>query len=568
MSSASSMNSSVTDRERRDGRKFEHHANNDVLNREVREDPEEKGFMFDWDHGVRKTCLCMCLSFLVQLIMLAATGSFLFGFNMSLLNTAIAHIAWEYQLCDFKAGNLEIDGCTLYTNFSAFVSTAVFIGAAAGSMGGGSFIAFGRRGMMLISMGVFVIGIISSVCANSFSALLWARLICGFAVGLVSVCCPMYMSEVTPTNVRGKYGVFHQLFITVGILGGTVVGLPLALKSPIPKLEDQEPINMPDGTSMKFLPEIDAFSKIWWRVMLGVCILPVLFTTYLLVFIYRFETPYYYMENHSPKDSERLLQLITQKTDVTDELNRIADNVRQAQEAKSNGMSLAQAWRADKEYRWVIFFGCLLSAFQQLGGINVFIASSNKLFKDAGLSGKWPTIVSIIMNLVNCVMTIPAVPLVERLGRRSLILMGCIGMTVSVGPAAICYWALEEGSKITQWLAIVGCIGFIVFFAATYGPVLWVYLFEIYPIAITGAAAGSATACNWIAGIIMVFVTAYLDNKISYLIFLIMTGVSTLIVFLWMLETKAHSSVNRRSSLENKWPDHIYNDGSRAEIRP
>nr|AHF27423.1 putative sugar transporter 25 [Phaedon cochleariae] len=501
------------------------------------EDPEEK-FMFDWDNNQPKSWLCGCFSFLVQLILLAATGSFLFGFNLSLLNTSISYIGWEYKWCDFKLGKEEVTGCTAYKNYAAFISTAVFIGAATGSMGGGVFMMFGRRGMCLISMVVFLFGIIASVCANSFPALLWARLLCGLGVGLISVCCPTYMSEVTPANVRGKFGVFHQLFVTVGILAGTLLGLPLALKTPIPSLDDAIAVNLPDGTKVKMLDEIDTFSRIWWRIMLGIGILPVILTTYLMGFVYKFETPYYYMEKQSPKDTERLLQMIMEKDDVASELLYIKESVETSQAAKAAGMTLSQAWKARKDYRWVIFFGCLLSAFQQLGGINVFISSSNKLFEDAGLSGKWPTIVSNITMFVNCIMTIPAVPLIEKLGRRTLLLIGTCGMTVSVGPAAICYWALEDGSKVTQWLAIVGCVCFIICFAATYGPILWVYLFEIYPISISSAAAGSATACNWVAGIIMVFVTAYLDNKVSYLVFFIMCGISALVVFFWMKETK------------------------------
>ncbi|EZG68923.1 sugar transporter [Gregarina niphandrodes] len=504
-------------------------------NYEALEDPEGECAV-DWSSPF-KTCWCGCFSFMMQLILVAACGSFLFGFNISLLNTAIGHIAWELEWCDWRGGTEDVTDCTAYKNYNAFISTAVFIGAAIGSMTGGVFMAFGRRGMILLSMAVFVFGIVSSCCANSFSALLWARLVCGYAVGLVSVCCPCYMSEITPPAVRGKYGVFHQLFVTVGILVGTLIGLPIALKCPIPNLSDQPAVNI-NGKVVRPIPDIEVFAKVWWRVMLGIGIIPVIFTSYLLGFVYTFETPYYYVEKGQIRDAQELLKKITKKSDVTEELTEIRQNVDEAMKAQEAGMTLGQAWKSRSDYRWVIFIGCLLAAFQQLGGINVFIASSNKLFQDAGLSGKWPTIMSNIMNLVNCVMTLPAVPLIERLGRRTLMIIGTVGMTIAVGPAAICYLALEDGSKVTQWLAIIGCIVFIIFFAATYGPILWVYLFEIYPIEIKGSAAGAATAVNWIAGIIMVFVTAYLDNKESYMIFFIMCGVSAVIVFLWMKETK------------------------------
>lgn len=503
-------------------------VNDNVLttNKAVFEDPVTDRFLHDWSRPIRCAC-CNCFSFLLQLILVASSGSFLFGVNISLLNTSMDHISWELEWCDWRNG-AEILNCDKQQNFKALVTTGMFIGAAIGSMTGGVFLSFGRRGMILLSMCVMMFGIVAQTCANSFSALLWARLLCGYAVGLLSVCVPLYMAEVCPSNVRGKYGVFHQLFITVGILVGTLIGMPLAFKTPIP-----EGSNVGDK-------DVDVFAKVWWRLMLGMCAVPTLLSAYCFGFVYTFETPTYYVERGSPQDAEQLLRLITGRNDVKDELQKIQEDVQQAKVANEAGMSLGQALKRS-DYRFVIFYGCLLSAFQQFSGINVFMASSNDLFKEAGLSGKWPTIMSNIMNVVNCVMTFPAVPLIERLGRRTLLLGGSITMTIGVAPAAICYWALEDGSKITQWLALVGCMVFIIGFACTYGPILWVYLHEIYPTEIKGAASGLATAFNWVAGIIMVFVAQYLNVKTKWLVFMIMCGVGATIIALGMRETKGRT---------------------------
>eukprot|EP01053_Blabericola_migrator_P004342 Blabericola_migrator_1__4341@NODE_2335_length_2918_cov_380_935812_g1461_i0_p2_GENE_NODE_2335_length_2918_cov_380_935812_g1461_i0NODE_2335_length_2918_cov_380_935812_g1461_i0_p2_ORF_typecomplete_len137_score14_62Sugar_tr/PF00083_24/2_6e18MFS_1/PF07690_16/0_00018LacY_symp/PF01306_19/0_0011Polysacc_synt_3/PF13440_6/0_0015CstA/PF02554_14/0_0062Polysacc_synt/PF01943_17/0_0081MFS_2/PF13347_6/0_23ABC2_membrane_5/PF13346_6/0_062Tetraspanin/PF00335_20/0_11Rhomboid/PF01694_22/0_42DUF4229/PF14012_6/1_1e03D len=108
-------------------------------------------------------------------------------------------------------------------------------------------------------------------------------------------------------------------------------------------------------------------------------------------------------------------------------------------------------------------------------------------------------------QLINCVMTLPAVPLIERLGRKTLLLIGCIGMTVGVAPAAICYWAIPD-SDVTMYLAIVGCFIFIICFAATYGPILW-----------------------------------SLDNRVNYTLFMIMSAIGTAVVGVFMLETKGRA---------------------------
>lgn len=461
--------------------------------------------VYDWDRKIG-SCWCSCKSFFKQLLFLGCTGSFLFGINLSLLNTCLNYISWELHWCDFTDNVTPINDCRANTNFAAFLSTSVFIGAAIGSMTGGSFLSFGRRGMMLLADIVFIFSIICQVTSNSFSALVWARLCCGYAVGLISFVCPVYLSEITPADVRGKYGVFHQLFITIGILIGTLIGLPLTFASEIPS-----------PTPGEITPEIDTFAMVWWRVMLGLAIIPVGISTYLLASVYNFETPHYYLEKGLVRDAEQIVKRLLNKDDVKEELRAIQHDIAESQKAKANGMSLGVAWK-DAELRWVIIFGCILSAFQQFSGINVFIASSNKLFQSAGLTGYMPTIMTNIMNLINTLMTLPAVPLIEKLGRKTLLLIGCIGMTVAVLPAAICYWAIPD-SDATMWLAIVGCLLFIIFFAATYGPILWVYLFEMYPLEIRGVAAGLATGCNWVAGIIMVFVVNYMDNQVSYTIF-------------------------------------------------
>eukprot|EP01054_Gregarina_sp_Poly1_P004421 Gregarina_sp_Poly_1__4420@NODE_2384_length_2199_cov_2205_443246_g1518_i0_p1_GENE_NODE_2384_length_2199_cov_2205_443246_g1518_i0NODE_2384_length_2199_cov_2205_443246_g1518_i0_p1_ORF_typecomplete_len525_score54_42Sugar_tr/PF00083_24/6_3e95MFS_1/PF07690_16/2_3e14MFS_1/PF07690_16/1_6e11TRI12/PF06609_13/4e08TRI12/PF06609_13/5_9MFS_3/PF05977_13/2_1e05MFS_3/PF05977_13/0_018MFS_2/PF13347_6/1_6e03MFS_2/PF13347_6/8_1e07MFS_2/PF13347_6/21MFS_4/PF06779_14/1_4_NODE_2384_length_2199_cov_2205_443246_g1518_i078 len=490
------------------------------LLREDAVDPDK--LTVDWSKKM-SWCCCSCFPYLLQLILVGCMGSFLFGINISLLNTAMNHISWEYQWCDFLSGASGVTDCTAHKNYAAFMSTAVFIGAATGSMTGGVFLTFGRRGMMLIANAVFIFGTVSSCCANSFSALLWARLLVGYAVGLVSVVVPVYMSEVTPANVRGQYGVFHQLFITIGILIGTVIGLPLPLASPLPA-DDEIPT------------EIGIFAKVWWRVMLGFAIIPILLSCYLLGAVYQFETPHYYVERGNYGDAAMLFRRILKREDVTDVVNQVVKEIEESEAAKKAGMSLAVAWKRS-DYRKVIVLGCAFSAFQQFGGINVFMASSTQLFLDAGLDGYMPTVMTVIMSLINSVMTLPAVPLIEKMGRKSLLLCGCIGMTISVAPAAICYWAIPD-SDATMWLSIVGCLLFVIFFAATYGPILWVYLFEIYPMEIRGAAAGLATAWNWIAGIVMVFVTNYIEANVSYTLFTVLSLVGTLLVAFFMLETK------------------------------
>eukprot|EP01053_Blabericola_migrator_P001281 Blabericola_migrator_1__1280@NODE_1330_length_4785_cov_81_161933_g893_i0_p1_GENE_NODE_1330_length_4785_cov_81_161933_g893_i0NODE_1330_length_4785_cov_81_161933_g893_i0_p1_ORF_typecomplete_len602_score109_49Sugar_tr/PF00083_24/3_2e93MFS_1/PF07690_16/1_4e19MFS_1/PF07690_16/3_2e07_NODE_1330_length_4785_cov_81_161933_g893_i018633668 len=482
--------------------------------------------LVDWNKPMR-SLICACLPYFQQLIMLACLGSFLFGFNLSLLNTSIDFIAWEFEWCDFTGSAEKAATCDAAKTFKAFTSTAVFIGAAIGSITGGSFLSYGRRGMMQIANAVFVLGIVSSCCSNSFTALLWSRLVVGYAVGLESVVVPAYLSEITPSAKRGFFGVFHQLFITIGILVGTLVGLPLPLTDAIP-----------DGVGPG-LSKISTFARVWWRFMLGVAIIPVILSAYLLGYVYTFETPHYYLESDHRGDAKALYQRLLGRDDVNEELEKANTEVQEGKRAREGGISLGVAWKSS-ELRKVIIIGCVLSAFQQLSGINVFIASSTSLFVQAGLTGYMPTVMTVVMCLINSVMTLPAVPLIESMGRRSLLLAGVIGMTIAVLPATIMLW-VNETSDVTMWLCIAGCLAFIICFAVSYGPILWVYLFEIYPMEIRGSAAGLATAVNWVAGIVMVFVVNYLKNKYAYLIFEVMSLISCVVVGTCMLETKGRT---------------------------
>lgn len=318
-------------------------------------------------------------------------------------------------------------------------------------------------------MCIFLVGIVSSTVSHSFSALIWGRLIIGYAVGLVSVASPTYMSEVTPKQKRGTYGVFHQLMIVIGIFIPLLLGLPL--KNPT----EQNDLWVPEP-----------FQEFWWRFMLALGIVPTLLTLYLLSRVFTFDTPVYYVEQRRFKDASRLLQLIHGREDIQEELDSIIDNVRQSEINKQKGMTFQHAFK-NPEYRHVIIIGCLLSAFQQFGGINVFTTSSSEIFKKAGLNGTMQTTMSILLGGINLVMTFPTLYLIERMGRKSLMLMGSSLQFIVVVPAAIMYW-INKDSQITQILAIVAVIGFVFFFAIAYGPVLWVYLFEIYPFEIKDVA--------------------------------------------------------------------------------
>lgn len=484
-----------------------------------------KGFDDEQPPGYLERTFCGCCSVVLRLVLCGCIGSFLFGFNVSLLNTSLETIAVDYGWWSGFVGAAANDPTTKPDVYSAVVQTSVLVGAAIGAMTGGRMIFIGRRMVYLITMGVFTVGVITSVVADSFAALTWARFIVGYGVGVVSVVVPTYITEMTPANVRGKYGVFHQLFITVGIFIGVLVGIPLPV--------------VPADSSGKATMKLSTFDRVWWRVMLGFGIIPVIVAIYFLTYVFPFETPHYYVENDKPEDAERLLKKLNNTNDVDSEMKALRQAKKDRDVAERTGLTLLKAAQS-RVYLKVILVGCVLSAFQQLTGINVFITSSNKLFSRAKLDANLVTIMTNVLTFVNILMTFPSMYLIERLGRRTLLFIGTLGMACSVLPGAICLF-VNRDALYSTWIAVSGAILFIVFFAGSYGPVLWVYLFEIYPLEIKGVASGLATAVNWVSAIVMVFVTQFLDVEVNYAIFCVASFIAAALVFTLMLETKGRN---------------------------
>lgn len=472
--------------------------------------------------GLIERVICSCFSLALRLVLCASAGSFLFGINVSNLNTSLSTISAEFQWCPIPADRQ----CSSSVVMRAFASTSVFIGAAVGAMSAGHFLFLGRRMLIIADMLVFVIGTISTVVATSFSALFWGRLITGYGVGVVSLIVPIYMSEMSPPNVRGSYGVLHQLFITIGVFIGVLLGLPL------------EPVPVSTDTNyMTWTPR--TFDKVWWRVMLGIGLIPAVIVIFFVGFVFNFETPHYYVERGKRHVAEKLLRALHKKDDVIQDLEEIIKAREAATKSKEEGITF---WIAMKipVYRNVLIIGCLLAAFQQFIGINVFVAASNKLFEDAGLNKELVTAMSTVLQFVNVIMTIPAIYLIESLGRKSLLIGGNAVMGLGTLPAAICFW-INRDAIYTTWLAIAGAIVFIMAFAVSYGPVLWVILFEIFPIDIKGLATGLCTSVNWCCAVIMVFIANFIPAYINYTIFTLMSFIAVGISFFLVRETKGRT---------------------------
>eukprot|EP01053_Blabericola_migrator_P001279 Blabericola_migrator_1__1278@NODE_1330_length_4785_cov_81_161933_g893_i0_p2_GENE_NODE_1330_length_4785_cov_81_161933_g893_i0NODE_1330_length_4785_cov_81_161933_g893_i0_p2_ORF_typecomplete_len601_score52_83Sugar_tr/PF00083_24/7_3e42Sugar_tr/PF00083_24/2_2e32MFS_1/PF07690_16/3_9e12MFS_1/PF07690_16/0_013TRI12/PF06609_13/3_1e07TRI12/PF06609_13/81MFS_3/PF05977_13/0_00092MFS_3/PF05977_13/9_8e03MFS_4/PF06779_14/0_0011MFS_4/PF06779_14/45_NODE_1330_length_4785_cov_81_161933_g893_i0641866 len=547
----------------------------------------------------------LCMPYLVQLILTSCTGSFLFGFHMRIFTSTLGHISWEWKWCEYHQAITTLSyvtDCNRYKLYDILISSALFVGAACSSIIAGHNFSYGRKQYMQVANVVSLLGTVSTCCAESISSLLCARFVTGLAVGMDSLIIPVYLSEIAPSPSRGRYGVIHQLFITIGILVAAMLALPLLFYDPLPTEE-----SMLFGNS-SVDSELSTFARVWWRIMMSCPMVPLTVSLYLFAYVYIDETPQYHVEHGEYCEAKALLRRLRSKRDVTDELSGIIKELQlldydgdftAAKKPASSDAELEKVYKMTvhqlievmdesgsdygkktpspdprlisanliarfdappefsnnrlsnyiptmtpsqhtlspltpptvqykavgfvkgmkrARYREVLLVGIGLAALQQLTGINVFIAESSKLFVQAGLSKYMPDVMAVVICLTNCISTLPTFGLIDAWGRRLLLFFGCLGLSLGLAPAAIGY-SVAPDSRVTMWLAMVGCLTFIVIYAFTCGPVLWVYLPEIFTPEIKGAGVGTATAAHWITCTVVLVAANFFTPRASYVTF-------------------------------------------------
>uniref|UniRef100_A0A8C9LM62 Major facilitator superfamily (MFS) profile domain-containing protein n=1 Tax=Piliocolobus tephrosceles TaxID=591936 RepID=A0A8C9LM62_9PRIM len=344
----------------------------------------------------------------------------------------------------------------------------------------------------------------------------------GFGIGLVTVSVPMYISEMTHKDKKGGYGVLHQLFITFGIFVAVLLGMALGA----------EPLADVDTA-------LTIFEKIWWRVMLGLPAFVSILGIILLIFFFKEETPYFLFEQGRIEESKAILRKLNGTDNVDEPLAALKEAMEQNEAAKKNSLSLFKALTIPS-YRYVILLGCILSAFQQLSGINVLVANSNELYKEI-VGKETMTKISVIMAAINFIMTFPSIYVVEKIGRKTLLLLGCAGIIIAYLPTAVLKTLWKN--EYIDYISIAATFLMIISFAMSYGPVLWIYLHEMFPSEIKDSAASLASLINWLCAICVVFPSDYIikiSPTILFYVFAIFTILAFLFIMFFIKETKGN----------------------------
>lgn len=437
----------------------------------------------------------------------AAMGGFLFGYDSSVINGAVQAIRDRY---DIGSGEL------------AQVIAAALIGSAIGAATAGRIAdRIGRIRCMQISSVVFTISAVGSALPFALWDLAMWRVIGGFAIGMASVIGPAYIAEVSPPAYRGRLTSFQQAAIVLGIAVSQLVNYGI--------------LNIADGDQRGDIGGLEA-----WQWMLGVMVVPAILYGVLSFLIP--ESPRYLISvGRSGAAKDVLAEVEDKSVDLDARVEEIELNLRK--EHKPTFKDLL----GRVGFLPVVWIGIGLSALQQLVGINVIFYYSASLWQSVGIDPTSSFFYSFTSSIVNIIGTVIAMLLVDRIGRRPLLLIGSVGMTLSLGLAS---WAFSyksgSGTDISipnaqGTVALAAAHSFVLFFALSWGVVVWVLLGEMFPGRLRAAALGVAASAQWIANwaVTASFPTlSDWDLSGAYVIYSAFALLSIFFVLKWVPETK------------------------------
>ncbi|KAK4648044.1 glucose transporter [Podospora bellae-mahoneyi] len=422
----------------------------------------------------------------ILLSLFVATGGLLFGYDTGSINGILAMESFKK---DFTTGYFDKEGVPgMYPSqvslIVAMLSAGTMVGALISAPIGDL---WGRRLSLIAALGVFCVGAIFQVCATNVALLVIGRTLAGIGVGVVSVLVPLYQSEMAPKWVRGTLVCAYQLSITAGLFAAAGVNILTH--------------NMKGAAAYR----IPIGLQLTWAVVLalGLLILP--------------ETPRYLIKR-GYKDAAALSLSRLRRLDITHPA--LIEELAEIQANHEYELALGPDTYKD------IFFGephlgrrtltgCGLQMLQQLTGVNFIMYYGTDFFQKGGVDD--PYLITLIMQIINMVSTLPGLFVVESWGRRRLLIVGAAGMAICQLLIASFATANGSNSETQSRILIIFVAIYIFFFAASWGPVVWVVTSEIYPLKVRAKSMSVSTAANWLLNFGIAYGTPYMvdTNRIE-----------------------------------------------------
>ncbi len=405
----------------------------------------------------------------IQLASVAALGGFLFGFDTAVINGAVTPMREEFGMGSGLTG---------------FVVSSALLGCMLGAYSAGRLAdRIGRVRVMVIASAAFTISAIGSTFALGPTDMIIWRVLGGLGVGAASVIAPAYIAEIAPASIRGRLGSLQQLAIVIGIFVALLSDYAIAAAA--------------GGASEELF-----FGLAAWRWMFFAEVVPAV--AYGILALTIPESPRFLMHKGEERKAREVLSMVLAKG-IENRISEIRRTI-----LRDHDTRLADLRRPTGGLLPIVYIGIALSVFQQFVGINVIFYYSSTLWQSVGFSEEDALLQTVITSITNIAVTLVAIALIDKIGRRRLLMIGSAGMFATLGTMAVIFSQarLVPGAEgqlepvlegAAGPLALVAANLFVVFFGMSWGPAVWVLLGEMFNNKIRGTALGIAAAAQWLA---------------------------------------------------------------------
>lgn len=448
------------------------------------------------------------MALISAIVAVATIGGLLFGYDSGAVNGTQGGLTAEFDLSTaglgFTVGSLLI-GCAVGAFFAGRLADMI-----------------GRRTVMILAALLFVVGALVQGITEAHAVFVIARFAGGMAVGAASVLSPLYISEVAPANIRGRLSTVQQVMIITGLTAAFLVNYFLAQTA---------------GNSLGELGELPA-----WRWMYLAQAVPAVVFLVALFFIP--ESPRYLISRGRIDDARAVLTRLLGTSEADRKVGEI-----QASFSADHRPSFRDVAAPGTVFRPIVWAGIMLATFQQFVGINIIFYYGETLWKLAGISEEVALERNIISGLVSIAAVLAALAVIDKIGRKPLLLIGSAGMAVTLGAMAWAFSGAQEDAtgnlilgETAGYVALVAANLYVIFFNFSWGPVMWVMLGEMFPNQMRGSALAVAGLAQWGANYLVVQSFPAMADGIglaaTYSLYTVSAVISIFLVHKFIVETK------------------------------
>ncbi|MFR2068774.1 MAG: sugar porter family MFS transporter [Bacteroides nordii] len=441
------------------------------------------------------------IGYIIFLSVVAALGGFLFGYDTAVISGTIAQVSQQFGLNTLQAGWYV--GCALIGSIGGVACAGILSDRG------------GRKNTMILSAILFSASAIGCALASSFNELVIYRIIGGVGIGVVSIISPLYISEVSVPQYRGRLVSLYQLAITIGFLGAYLVNYQLVLGADTAAQSSNQWI-------------VKVFSDEIWRGMLGMETVPALLFFLIIFFIP--ESPRWLVLKNKEMRASRILQRIYgSKSESEVQINAIRQVA--GGESKSEWSLLLRPGILK-----AVIIGASIAILGQFMGVNAVLYYGPSIFQESGLSSGDSLFYQVLVGMVNMLTTVLALVIIDKVGRKKLVYYGVSGMIISLVLIAF-YFIKGAELQIPSTALLIFFLSYIFCCAISICAVIWVLLSEMYPIKIRGLAMSIAGFSLWIGTFLIGQLTPWmLQNLTPAGTFLIFAGMCIpYILIIWKL---------------------------------